>query len=80
MSTVVAPTNIGKKHMPPPVPPPAPVPPERRRLLSALLDVAVRQLAWREDAEWEAPSGDEPDPDDDIAIFRTMRTVSHLYS
>ncbi len=62
--------------MPPPPLPPLPLPADRRQVLSLLLDTSVRQLAWREDAEWEAPSGEEPDPDDEVATFRTMRTVS----
>jgi len=62
--------------MPPPPTLPAPLPAERRQFLASLLDVSVRQLAWREDAEWEAPSGDEPDPDDEIATFRNKCTVS----
>ena len=44
--------------------------------MSSLLDVSVRQLAWPEDAAWDAPTGDEPDPDDEVATFRIMRTVN----
>ena len=80
VSKVVTPTNVSKKNMPPPPTPPLPVSTERRQFLSSLLDISVRQLAWREDAIWEAPTGEEPDPDDEIATFRTMRTVSkHLF-
>ena len=62
--------------MPPPPAPPAPIPTEKRQIMSSLLDVSVRQLAWPEDADWEAPTGDEPDPDDEVATFRIMRTVN----
>lgn len=66
--------------MPPPAPSPPPLTEDRRKFLSALLDLSVRQLAWPDDAEWEPPGGDEPDPDDDIAKFWQMRTVSKKFS
>jgi exportin-T len=62
--------------MPPPPLPLEALPPDRRQFLATMLDILVRQLAWPEDAEWEAPGGDEPDPDDDVAIQRQLRTVS----
>lgn len=64
------------------LPPSAPTGPlqalsaERREFLVALLDVSVRQLAWPDDAEWEAPNGEDPDPDDDLAIQQAKRMVS----
>ena len=63
----------------PPSEPSAPLqelPQERRDFLASLLDVSVRQLAWPEDAEWEAPTGEEPDPDDDLAMLQAKRIVS----
>jgi exportin-T len=63
----------------PPVTPTSPIidlPQERREFLASLLDVAVRQLAWPADAEWEAPNGDEPDPDDELAMLQAKRIVS----
>jgi hypothetical protein len=61
--------------MPPPPSSPPPLTEDRRKFLSALLDISVRQLAWPDDAEWEPPGGDEPDPDDDMAKFWQMRSV-----
>lgn len=66
-----------KGGMRPPPSPSLPVSPERRKFLAALLDVCVRQLAWPDDADWEAPGGEEPDPDDDLDKFWTLRMVSH---
>ncbi len=66
------------KMLPPPTPP-TPIidlPRERRDFLASLLDVSVRQLAWPADAEWEAPTGDEPDPDDELAMLQAKRVVS----
>lgn len=50
------------------------LPEDRRRFLASLLDVCVRRLAWPDDAEWEAPTGEEPDVDDEAAAMRLMRT------
>jgi exportin-T len=52
-----------------------PLSPERREFLVALLDVSVRQLAWPDNAEWEAPTGEDLDPDDDLAILQAKRLV-----
>jgi hypothetical protein len=62
--------------MPPPPQPTTPLTEERRNFLSSLLDICVRQLAWPDDAEWEAPGGEDPDPDDDMAKFWTLRMVN----
>lgn len=62
--------------MQPPPTPPLPLSTDRRQFLATLLDVSVRQLAWPEDAEWEAPTAEEPDPDDEVATLRLMRNVS----
>lgn len=63
--------------LPPPTPP-QDIPEARRGFLSALLDVCVRQLAWPANADWEAPTGEEPDPDDDLALLQAKRLVSSL--
>ena len=63
----------------PPAAPTGPLqelPEERRQFLVALLDVSVRQLAWPDDAEWEAPTGEDLDPDDDLAMLQAKRLVS----
>ncbi|ODO00845.1 exportin-T [Cryptococcus wingfieldii CBS 7118] len=55
--------------------PPLPVPelsPERRQFLAAMLDILIRQLAWPEDMEWEAP-GNEDDTDEEVAAFKHFR-------
>ncbi|OCF35216.1 exportin-T [Kwoniella heveanensis BCC8398] len=68
-----------KAGQPPPVQPPsAPLPPERREFLSSMLDILVRQLAWPEDVDWEAPGGEE-DSDDELALFRTFRIYCRSY-
>jgi hypothetical protein len=61
--------------MPPPANP-IPLPPAKRQFLSSLLDVLVRQLAWPQDADWEAPGTEDPDPGDDMAMFQNLRIVS----
>lgn len=61
--------------MPPPPPPMPPLPSDKRQFLASLLDVLIRQLAWPQNAEWEAPGGEDPDPGDDLALFQTLRTV-----
>ncbi|WVQ96040.1 hypothetical protein IAU59_003140 [Kwoniella sp. CBS 9459] len=64
-----------KAGQPPPVQPPSvPLPSERREFLSSMLDILVRQLAWPEDVDWEAPGG-EDDPDDELALFMTFRVA-----
>lgn len=63
---------------PPPVPG-LPISDERRKFLTTLLDVCVRQLAWPDDAEWEVPGTEDPDPDDDMAKFWTLRMVRPSY-
>ncbi|WVO13893.1 exportin-T [Cryptococcus depauperatus] len=45
---------------------------ERRQFLASMLDVLIRQLAWPEDTDWEAP-GNEDDTDEDIALFKNFR-------
>ncbi|WVF68493.1 hypothetical protein IAT40_003260 [Kwoniella sp. CBS 6097] len=68
-----------KAGQPPPVqPPPVPLPTERREFLSSMLDILVRQLAWPEDVDWEAPGG-EDDSDDELALFRTFRVYCRSY-
>lgn len=62
--------------MPPPPPPMPPLPDSKRQFLSSLLDVLIRKLAWPDDAEWEAPGGEDPDPGDDLAVFQQLRIVS----
>jgi exportin-T len=62
--------------MPPPANP-IPLPPAKRQFLSSLLDVLVRQLAWPQDADWEAPGTEDPDPGDDMAMFQNLRIVSY---
>ncbi|WWD20310.1 exportin-T [Kwoniella shandongensis] len=73
--------RIYKPPMPPPVKPgeqpgrsitPPPLSPERRQFLASMLDVLIRQLAWPEEAEWEAP-GNEDESDEEIAAFRNFR-------
>ncbi|WWC73701.1 exportin-T [Kwoniella pini CBS 10737] len=63
------------KGQPQPSTPPATIPltPQRREFLSSMLDILIRQLAWPEDAEWEAP-GTEEDSNDDLASFLHFRT------
>lgn len=61
--------------MPPPANP-LPLPDAKRQFLSSLLDILVRQLAWPEDADWETPGTEDPDPDDDMAKFSQLRIVS----
>lgn len=39
-----------------------------------MLDILIRQLAWPEDTEWEAP-GNEDELDEDIAAFKNFRGV-----
>ncbi|KIR29357.1 exportin-T [Cryptococcus deuterogattii LA55] len=46
--------------------------PERRQFLASMLDILIRQLAWPEDTEWEAP-GNEDELDEDIAAFKNFR-------
>lgn len=65
--------------MPPPATP-LPLPDSKRQFLSSLLEVLIRQLAWPEDADWEAPGAEDPDPEDDLAQFQTLRVVSCLRS
>lgn len=79
LHTVKLPPIRSGKMLPPagPTTPLQDLPAERRDFLAALLDVSVRQLAWPEDAEWEAPTGEEPDPDDDLAMLQLKRMVSH---
>lgn len=48
--------------------------PERRQFLASMLDILIRQLAWPEDTEWEAP-GNEDELDEDIAAFKNFRGV-----
>ncbi|WVQ79178.1 exportin-T [Cryptococcus sp. DSM 104549] len=57
-----------------PSPPPAPpvLTPERRQFLASTLDVLIRQLAWPEDVDWEAP-GNEEDLDDEVVAFKNFR-------
>jgi exportin-T len=62
--------------MPPPSNP-LPLPASKRQFLSSLLDVLVRQLAWPQDADWEAPGTEDPDPGDDMAMFQNLRIVCH---
>lgn len=62
--------------MPPPANP-LPLPDAKRQFLSSLLDILVRQLAWPEDADWETPGTEDPDPDDDMAKFSQLRIVSY---
>jgi hypothetical protein len=62
--------------MPPPANP-IPLPPAKRQFLSSILDVLVRQLAWPQDADWEAPGTEDPDPGDDMAMFQNLRIVSY---
>lgn len=64
--------------MPPPPPPVIPLSEERRQFLSSLLDILIRQLAWPRDAEWEAPTGEEPDLGDELATMQAKRIVSRL--
>ena len=64
--------------MPPPPTPALPISEERRKFLAALLDICVRQLAWPDDADWEPPGGEDPDPEDDMAKFWQMRMVGDL--
>nr|XP_019009359.1 exportin-T [Kwoniella pini CBS 10737]OCF48140.1 exportin-T [Kwoniella pini CBS 10737] len=65
---------------PQPSTPPATIPltPQRREFLSSMLDILIRQLAWPEDAEWEAP-GTEEDSNDDLASFLHFRTYCRSY-
>lgn len=66
------------KGVPGAMPPPAsplPLPDSKRQFLSSLLEVLVRQLAWPEDVDWEAPGAEDLDPDDDMAQFQRVRTV-----
>ncbi|ORY34741.1 armadillo-type protein [Naematelia encephala] len=73
------PTIPNNKTMPPPPLPTPPLPTERRAFLSSLLDISVRQLAWPEDAEWEAPGTEDPDPDDDLALLMHMRSSCRTF-
>ena len=41
--------------------------------MTSILDISLRQLAWPTDAEWQAPTGEEPDPDDELAQMRLVR-------
>ena len=59
-------------------PPPKPLSAETRQLMSTVLDISLRQLAWPADFEWEVPSSEEPDPDDETARLQLMRSVSEL--
>jgi exportin-T len=64
-----------RSKMPPPPPPVIPLSEERRQFLSSLLDILIRQLAWPRDAEWEAPTGEEPDLGDELATMQAKRIV-----
>ncbi|WRT69690.1 uncharacterized protein IL334_006680 [Kwoniella shivajii] len=68
------------KGQPPPAvqSPPPPLSPERRQFLASMLDILIRQLAWPEEAEWEAP-GNEEDSDDEMALFRSFRVYCRSY-
>ncbi|KAI9638936.1 armadillo-type protein [Dioszegia hungarica] len=81
LHTVKLPPIRSGKMLPPagPTTPLQDLPAERRDFLAALLDVSVRQLAWPEDAEWEAPTGEEPDPDDDLAMLQLKRMMCRTY-
>ncbi|WWC65824.1 uncharacterized protein I303_108446 [Kwoniella dejecticola CBS 10117] len=70
------PPTKGQPHPPPPAPA-TPLTPQRREFLASMLDILIRQLAWPEDAEWEAP-GSEEDPDDALASFLHFRTQAEL--
>nr|XP_019043552.1 exportin-T [Kwoniella bestiolae CBS 10118]OCF22482.1 exportin-T [Kwoniella bestiolae CBS 10118] len=67
----------GQPQPPAPSPPP-PLTPQRREFLASMLDILIRQLAWPDDAEWEAPGSDE-DSDDEMALFRTFRVQCRAY-
>ncbi|WVQ66052.1 uncharacterized protein L199_004230 [Kwoniella botswanensis] len=71
------PAKAGQPQPPTPSPPP-PLTPQRREFLASMLDILIRQLAWPEDAEWEAP-GSEEDSDDEMALFRTFRIHCRAY-
>ncbi|KAK6908461.1 hypothetical protein I203_102463 [Kwoniella mangroviensis CBS 8507] len=71
------PAKAGQPQPPAPSPPP-PLTPQRREFLASMLDILIRQLAWPEDAEWEAP-GNEEDSDDEMALFRTFRIHCRAY-
>ncbi|ORX37714.1 tRNA binding protein [Kockovaella imperatae] len=60
-------------------PPPKPLSPETRSLMSTILDTSLRKLAWPTDSDWEAPTADEPDPDDDLAQIRLVRTTCRSF-
>lgn len=60
--------------MPPPANP-LPLPDAKRQFLTQLLDILVRQLAWPEDADWETPGTEDPDPEDDMFKFAQLRIV-----
>ena len=64
-----------KGTMAPPPPPVPQLPQDKRDFLASVLDILIRQLAWPDDAEWETPDC-EADPDDELANFRLLRTVS----
>ncbi|WVR08059.1 hypothetical protein IAU60_005105 [Kwoniella sp. DSM 27419] len=68
--SVPPPTKAGAPA--PPVPLATPLSSERRSFLASMLDVLIRQLAWPEEAEWEAP-GTEEDSDEETALFRNFR-------
>ncbi|KAK8849681.1 hypothetical protein IAR55_005016 [Kwoniella newhampshirensis] len=79
--------RIYKPPMPPPVKPgeqparaatPPPLSPERRQFLASMLDVLIRQLAWPEEADWEAP-GNEDESDEEIAAFRHFRAACRSF-
>lgn len=71
------PTSNKGKMLPPTNPESRPtLESQHREFLSALLDVLVRQLAWPEGAEWEPPTGEDPDPEDELAVVQAKRFVS----
>ncbi|WWC92796.1 uncharacterized protein L201_007755 [Kwoniella dendrophila CBS 6074] len=75
----LAPPPVKASQPQPPAPsPPPPLTPQRREFLASMLDILIRQLAWPEDAEWEAP-GNEDDSDDEMALFRTFRVHCRSY-